>query len=208
MAPLLKVSPLGVFLGLGIVHLLCLPFIAMLPPQPRPHGMAAVEDAVGEAALAKRFLHSFRGLLFVSYVLVSLLIPRMPERFTEFHLDVAWHTPLAAVWTITRLGTFILLERWHGWHGRLRTPVWSTATLLIGSALAYFGGGPITIALGLMILGIGAGGAYCGAIFYAMDVGDAQVDAGGKHEALLGSGYAAGPIAGLLIQLSGIGGAT
>jgi hypothetical protein len=36
---------------------------------------------------------------------------------------------------------------------------------------------------------------YFSALYYAMSVGHAQVDAGGTHEALIGSGYTIGPLA-------------
>jgi hypothetical protein len=39
---------------------------------------------------------------------------------------------------------------------------------------------------------------YTGALYYAMEVGQADVDAGGAHEALIGLGYALGPGCGLL----------
>jgi hypothetical protein len=34
---------------------------------------------------------------------------------------------------------------------------------------------------------------YSGAIYYAMEVGQSEVEAGGKHEALIGTGYTVGP---------------
>jgi hypothetical protein len=51
---------------------------------------------------------------------------------------------------------------------------------------------------GLGLFGIGMGTIYCSALYYAMSVGKAEVDAGGKHEALIGLGYGAGPICGLV----------
>jgi uncharacterized membrane protein YeaQ/YmgE (transglycosylase-associated protein family) len=39
---------------------------------------------------------------------------------------------------------------------------------------------------------------YVGAIYYAMEVSHSEVDAGGTHEALIGVGYAGGPLCGLL----------
>jgi hypothetical protein len=51
---------------------------------------------------------------------------------------------------------------------------------------------------GLAVFGVGMGVIYCSALYYAMAVGNAAVDAGGKHEALIGIGYGGGPICGLL----------
>jgi hypothetical protein len=50
---------------------------------------------------------------------------------------------------------------------------------------------------GLVCLGVGLGVVYYAALYYAMAVGHAQVDAGGTHEALIGAGYTVGPAAGL-----------
>ena len=39
---------------------------------------------------------------------------------------------------------------------------------------------------------------YYAALYYAMSVGRAKVDAGGTHEALIGGGYMFGPLVGLM----------
>ena len=52
--------------------------------------------------------------------------------------------------------------------------------------------------LNQLVLGAGIGSAYAAALYYAMEVGDAQVDAGGAHEAMIGIGYMGGPLAALV----------
>jgi uncharacterized membrane protein YuzA (DUF378 family) len=54
-----------------------------------------------------------------------------------------------------------------------------------------------TILAGFAPLGAGVGVVYYAALYYAMAVGRAQVEAGGTHEGLIGAGYAAGPLVGL-----------
>lgn len=200
MGPMLEAMPLVVLTALGAVHLACLPLLLMLPLHPEAHGAAQVEDEVPKE-LARRLLHVFRGLLAFSYVLISYVLPGLPDRLAEFGVGVDWRTPLVSTWVLVRVGMFVLLERWHGWHGRWRTPAWSLGALLVGFALLVSAGDPVTLVAGLVVFGIGAGGAYNGAIFYAMDVGAAEVDAGGKHEAVLGAGYLAGPVIGLGVTL-------
>ena len=51
---------------------------------------------------------------------------------------------------------------------------------------------------GLVALGIGMATIYSGALYYALVVGQAEVEAGGTHEALIGVGYTVGPLCGLL----------
>ena len=48
---------------------------------------------------------------------------------------------------------------------------------------------------------------YAGAIYYAMEVGAAEVEAGGMHEALIGVGYTGGPMLGVMavtLQRAGV----
>ena len=52
--------------------------------------------------------------------------------------------------------------------------------------------------VGFVVFGVGMGMVYYTALYYAMAVGRAEVDAGGVHEALIGVGYTIGPAAGLL----------
>ena len=76
------------------------------------------------------------------------------------------------------------------------------ALMLIGFALCM--GSPMApsvgVALlitGLAITGMGIAITYYGALYYAMSVGNSEVDAGGKHEAMIGVGYTLGPVCGL-----------
>jgi len=57
--------------------------------------------------------------------------------------------------------------------------------------------------VGELLLGLAAGFAYYSALYYALVVKNASVDAGGAHEALIGLGYAHGPLAGLAAQTAG-----
>jgi hypothetical protein len=62
--------------------------------------------------------------------------------------------------------------------------------------------GVLTMACGLGLFGVGMAVIYSGALYYAMEVGKAQVQAGGKHEALIGAGYTAGPLIGLSASIA------
>ncbi len=85
-----------------------------------------------------------------------------------------------------------------GWHGK-----WS----VLWAALVAMGAGFVCIlsastlpilVVGLILFGGGMGVTYYAALYYAMAVGRAEVDAGGKHEAFIGGGYMVGPLFGLL----------
>ena len=62
-------------------------------------------------------------------------------------------------------------------------------------------GGIALLVVGLVAYGTGMSMAYVGALYYVLEVGEAQVDAGGSHEALIGVGYTLGPACGLLAVL-------
>lgn len=193
MALIIEQAPLRIIALLGLVHLLTLPLLAAFPREPgRHHELHAYHDPA-EAERYRRLLHGFRLLLLVSYAAMSAIGPVLPLRLTELEVPLARQTLIASIWMTVRIAVFALMMVWGGWHGRIRTMVWSSAAMLSGFALAMVGPGLISVMAGLALLGIGVGAAYSAAIYYAMEVGDAAVDAGGKHEALIGVGYLAGP---------------
>jgi hypothetical protein len=70
--------------------------------------------------------------------------------------------------------------------------------LPLGFALVLFGTNIGLVLAGEALFGAAAGLLYTAALYYAQVVQNASVDAGGAHEALIGAGYALGPLAGLI----------
>jgi MFS family permease len=97
---------------------------------------------------------------------------------------------------ISRVGMFWFMGAWGGWHGRFATLLWPPVLLLAGMSLALLAPSALVLAIGLAFFGMGMGAIYASAFYYAMEVGSAGVDAGGKHEAFIGVGYAIGPLLG------------
>ena len=229
MAPLLKHHPFVIVSVLGAVHLVIAVIVLMLPDEPAKH----VEDdslEEGDPELYRQLLVVFRTMLIASYVILSVMTPLLPSIETKLGLPAIWWTPVASTWLVVRIVFFALLERWHGWHGRWLVPWVGMGTLVIGFAIAMIAPmvGPYAgsslpnelgqhefNALGLMVLmsglalaGVGISLTYYGALYYAMAVGGADVEAGGKHEAFIGVGYTAGPLCGLiggLVHEGGLG---
>jgi len=192
MAPLLETAPLAVVAGMGGVHLVCLPIIARLPAEPPRHDDDP--DLPPHPEVYGRLLPVFRVLLTLSYVLVNALEPILPARLSAMGVRAAASAGIASVWAATRVGVFVLCAYWHGWHGRWRTVGLTTALMLGGFALVSAAGTVPAVVAGLVLFGAGVGGVYVAAIYYAMAVGRAEVDAGGRHEAVIGLGYTAGPL--------------
>lgn len=211
------------FVPISAASLALLPW---LPARPPPHGSATSDhhvdpnppaDAAGVAAsaAARLPLHRHRPeqeralrdatrvLLPVGYVLIGSLGPAIPFLLGSLEVEPGWRTPVTSTWMMARLLTVALLIRFTFWHGR-------ASPLAIGFLLAAGGFATIALATSLpvMMLGLacfGAGQAliYYAALYYAMAVGGAEVNAGSVFEALIGLGYGVGPIVGLAVGGSG-----
>lgn len=210
MAPLVEVRPLVVIAGVGAVHLLSLILLSWFPRDPAAH---ASEHHEPHPPVYARLLNVSQVLLPMSYLVIGAVQPLLPRLCEHAGVPAAWQTPLASLWLIARLVTFAVMERWHAWHGRWWTPAAGAFLLIVGagtavaSALLPAGStGALGLGAGLVLLGVGAGMIYAVALYYAMEVGQSQVDAGGRHEALIGVGYLVGPVIGLsLTQVVAVG---
>jgi MFS family permease len=199
MAPFMRGDPgtaryaivtLGALYG---VAALVLPFI---PARPAAHDEELSRAHVG--AEYRRLLLSARWLLPLSYLLVGALSPLLPYVLDDLRIDDGWKTPLAATWMFARVGAIAIMWRMPGWHGRWGTLLAAGAGLALGFAAIVAAPSLAIILVALVLFGAAQGATYYAALYYAMSVGKAEVEAGGVHEALIGAGYAAGPAAGML----------
>lgn len=205
MGPLKTNYALELVLGVSAIHLLSLLLLPLFTTNPAAHSH---EDHAPAPPVYSQLLTVFRMQLVTSYLVYAALTPFLPLACRTLKLPEQWHTPIVATWLATRVLAFAGLQRWHGWHGRWGTTGWGAGFLLLGFggavlstiAGARFGSdvGLAFLIAGLGVFGIGMGVIYTAALYYAMAAGNAQVDAGGKHEAMIGLGYGGGPILGLL----------
>lgn len=200
MAPLLKEHPMLILSILGSLHLVMVGVLHWFPSDPANH---IDEDHEHAPDSYKPLLRTFRVLLIASYVVLSVLSPLLPVVEEKLNIPVPWWTPIASAWLIARVVLFGFFERWHGWHGRWWTPWTGMGLLLLGFASCMLAPsfpsvGMTMLIAGLAVMGFGIAMTYCGALYYALAVQSAEIDAGGKHEALIGLGYTLGPVCGLL----------
>ncbi len=206
MAPLLGHQPFLILSLLGAFQLLMCTLLYWFPSHPPKH---LPEHTQPTPDVYVPLLTIFRVLLIASYIVLSALSPLLPIVEDKLGVNVHWKTPLASAWLTSRVFLFIFFERWHGWHGKWWTPWTGMGLMLIGFSACMMspiagGFGLATLLFGLFIMGVGIAITYYGALYYAMAVGNAQVDAGGKHEAVIGLGYTLGPLCGLVgLGLSG-----
>lgn len=158
-------------------------------------------------------LRLHRGLMPVIYTICYALSPFLPDMTKAIGVTGYWAAPLSAIWLLARPITFFIMDHWQGWHGtRFNAWVGGLCTFIgfaccVLAAIAGAGALGMSLAIfGLITFGVGAAIVYVAALYYAMKVGAAAVDEGGKHEALIGMGYTVGPMCGLgAVGLSSLG---
>jgi hypothetical protein len=171
---------------LSIISMIALPW---LPKSPGTHG----DDHAPAPAGYRAQLASARVLLPASYLMVGALSPILPYVLTSIEIAPAAQTPLTATWLMVRLVAVAILAHAAFWHGKWSTLLVGGALLAGGFALVVAAPALWSVSLGLSLFGIGHGIIYYAALYYALRVGSAGIDAGGTHEALIGVGYVAGP---------------
>jgi hypothetical protein len=195
MAPLMDKHASMVIVGLGVMNLFAICVLPWYAKNPPVH-----EDEISKQHVPEGYRELLKGarvLLPLSYVINGVLAPLLPFILASIAIDIQWQTPIVSIWMVSRVIATSWMWKSHGWHGK-----WS---LLWGSIVAM-GTGLICVlsattllplVIGLALFGGGMGVTYYAALYYAMAVGKAKVDAGGKHEAFIGGGYMVGPILGL-----------
>ena len=188
--------------ALGPICLIATLMVFWFPKAPAAHVENTGDDA-GRHEHYRPMLRSSRVMLPMSYVLIGALGPIMPYRLDDLAVGLSWVTPLTAIWLATRVGMVFLMSHLHFWHGRWASLGTAGLLMAIGFGLITIGPGLGSVLTGLALLGIGQGMVYYSAIYYVLVLGNADVDAAGTHEGLIGVGYAAGPAAGLVGLLIG-----
>ncbi len=202
--PFLDTGARGVFLISACILLMVLPLALRLPRMtPKafvdPSGVRASDSHPRWHALLVRS----RRWLIVTCLFMSAFPPLLPYAFEASGIASTLETPLTGTWMVVRVLFVALLWRTTFWQGHRLFLIGAglAGTLGFGLALgAAFLPGPalLWMVLGFILFGLGAGASYHAALAYGMVVGEAEVDAGGTFEALIGLGYAGGPAAGLL----------
>ncbi len=201
--PLIALHRGSLFMLAAALNVLALALLWPVPGRPvhLPHDHP--ERPSPDAAVRLRAMLGFsRWAMFASYASLWVLAALMPGIFSGgaargFGLSVAAASGLSGVVDVMRLAAFVLLQRTERWHFRW----WPLAACLLGLpagfVLVLLGPNLAAVLAGEALFGLSAGLIYYAALYYAMVVQNASVDAGGAHEGLIGLGFAAGPVAGL-----------
>jgi hypothetical protein len=201
--PLLDRQPLATLALSAAVNVVAALALAGVPARPGAHRTEAAAAAVGREYPALREAASW--LLPLSYLLSATLAPVLPHRLAAVGVRSGTESAVAALWMLARFATLVAMWRVGFWHGRWGTLVAAAVALAGGTALVLLGPGLPVVALGLLAFGAGMGLTYYAALYYALAVGHAEVEAGGSFEALIGVGYCLGPLLGLAGHLANDG---
>lgn len=150
-------------------------------------------------------LKSVRILLPLSYLLMAAMTPLLPYLLNTLNVAIFWKTPVSATWMFARVASLAVMWNIPFWHGRWGTLLLGGLMMPLGFAVIVLSPSLGVLFVGFAIFGAALGIVYYAALYYAMAVGRAEVDAGGTHEGLIGVGYALGPAAALVGMTAGGG---
>lgn len=145
----------------------------------------------------ENLLLSSRCSMFFSYCVLQLLNSLLPGRFYELGFSIKVAAAITGLIDLSRIAGFLYMSRTHSWHGNKLSLFLSSPALAAAFALCMFSEKLTHIIIGELILGLFAAISYYSALFYAMHIKNASVDAGGTHESVIGAGFLAGPIVGI-----------
>ena len=143
-------------------------------------------------------LQSSRWSMGVTYAVLQMINAILPSLFDRMGIAVAVATALAGLIHWSRFISFLVMRYSTRWHGRAGLNVMMIIGMPLGFALIVAEQSLTTVLIGELVLGAVSGMAYYAALYYAMVIKNASVDAGGGHETAIGLGLAGGPAVGLI----------
>lgn len=164
------------------------PHSAPLEQPHRPHAPAP--------ARARGFLRMAWLANPFSYIASNTLVAVMPGVAQRLELSTTLAGFCCSVWCFARVGAFVGLWLWPGWHYRFRWLLSSFVALIVTFVLILSAPGLATIVVAQIFFGGALGLIYYSSLFYSMDIGDTKGEHGGIHEAAIGLGNFAGPAVG------------
>lgn len=189
----------SLFLLPAVLNLCVLVLIMRLPARPDhlapDHPQRPTER---QRVRLRSLLLSSRWSMFASYTLLFLLTPMLPYIFKHrLGFSPGPATAMVSLIDLARFATFVVLQRYIGWHGRTSLLIWAALLMPAGFILILTSDQLAVVLLSEAVFGIAAGLTYYAALYYAMVMKNAAVEAGGAHEGLIGTGFVVGPAIGL-----------
>jgi predicted MFS family arabinose efflux permease len=169
-------------------------------PPPTPTALPETHneaDAIPHApAEAKMFLRMAWLSNPFAYIAINTLLAVIPGVAQRLGLSTTLAGFCCSVWCFARVGAFIGLWFWPGWHYRFRWLLVSFVILIVTFAVILTVSNLAGVVVAQLLFGGAIGLIYYSSLFYSMDVGETKGEHGGIHEAAIGLGNFAGPAVG------------
>jgi MFS family permease len=162
------------------------PPAASPPPDPHRPSPAKAKAFLRMAWLANPF----------AYIAINTLIAVIPGLAARMHLSPMLAGFTCSLWCFARLGTFLVLRSWPGWHYRFRWLVTAFAVLVVSFASILIVPSLAVLLVAQIFFGVAIGLIYYSSLFYSMDASEIKSEHGGIHEAAIGVGNFVGPAVG------------
>jgi len=131
-----------------------------------------------------------------AYIAINTLLAVIPGIAAKFQMSPMLAGFVCSLWCFVRLGAFVLLWRWPGWHYRFRWLVTSFALLILAFVAILIAPNLAVLVAAQIFFGAAIGLIYYSSLFYSMDASDTKSEHGGIHEAAIGAGNFVGPAVG------------
>ena len=167
------------------------------PAQPVPAAAHEPEDAALHQPIPPQTFLKMAWLANpFSYIAMHSFLAVIPGRSAELGLSVTQSGWFWAVWFLARVGCFVLLWQWGGWHYRFRWMLAAFLSLIAAYTVLLLGKSFAVLLAAQVVFGLATGLLYYSSLFYSMDVGETKGEHGGIHEAAIGLGICLGPAVG------------
>lgn len=161
---------------------------------PRPAELPPLAQSISPQA----FLRMVWLAIPFSYVAITTVLAIIPSLAKTLGLSTAQAGLFCSIWMFFRLGAFVALWQWTGWHYRFRWLLGAFVAMTAGFSLLLLSTNLGLLVLAQAVFGASVGLIYYSSLFYSMDVGEAKGEHGGLHEAMIGGGMCLGPAVGAL----------
>jgi predicted MFS family arabinose efflux permease len=195
---IILILPLGIMLAQ-------LAFVFCLQRQASEMACAAIEKPADEPPPKQHRPSSPNAKVFLkmawlanpfAYIAINTLIAVIPGIAAKFQMSPMFAGFVCSLWCFVRLGTFIALWRWPGWHYKFRWLAAAFGILIASFAIILTSPNLAVLVAAQIFFGGAIGLIYYSSLFYSMDAGDTRGEHGGIHEAAIGAGNCIGPAIG------------
>jgi predicted MFS family arabinose efflux permease len=159
---------------------------------------ADAEIAAQPLAVRKSFLKMAWLANPFAYIAINTTVAVIPSIASKFGLSTMMAGFLCSIWTFSRLGAFVALWNWSGWHFKFSWLLWSYVGLILTFAAILMVPNLAVLIAAQVLFGMALGLIYYSSLFYSMHGSDTKSEHGGIHEAAIGVGNCAGPAVGAL----------